>query len=94
MNKKFMFGMLILCALVCGGYAQMNKGVNAIGSKDGIFAVMETAKGDIVINLFYKQTPLTVVNFVGLAEGKLDATKEKPFYDNLKFHSLDRKSVV
>ena len=51
MNKKFMFGMLILCALVCGGYAQMNKGVNAIGGKDGIFAVMETAKGDIVINL-------------------------------------------
>lgn len=70
----------------------MNKGVNAIGSKDGIFAVMETAKGDIVINLFYKQTPLTVVNFVGLAEGKLDAAKEKPFYDGLKFHRVISKA--
>ena len=87
-----MYGMLILCALVCGGYAQMNKGVNAIGGKDGIFAVMETAKGDIVINLFYKQTPLTVVNFVGLAEGRLDAAKGKPFYDGLKFHRVISKA--
>lgn len=70
----------------------MNKGVNAIGSKDGIFAVMETAKGDIVLNLFYKQTPLTVVNFVGLAEGKLDAAKGKPFYDGLKFHRVISKA--
>ena len=70
----------------------MNKGVNAIGSKDGIFAVMETAKGDIVINLFYKQTPLTVVNFVGLAEGRLDAAKGKPFYDGLKFHRVISKA--
>lgn len=70
----------------------MNKGVNAIGSKDGIFAVMETAKGDIVINLFYKQTPLTVVNFVGLAEGKLDVAKGKPFYDGLKFHRVISKA--
>ena len=70
----------------------MNKGVNAIGDKDGIFAVMETAKGDIVINLFYKQTPLTVVNFVGLAEGKLDAAKGKPFYDGLKFHRVISKA--
>jgi len=70
----------------------MNKGVNAIGGKDGIFAVMETAKGDIVINLFYKQTPLTVVNFVGLAEGKLDAAKGKPFYDGLKFHRVISKA--
>lgn len=70
----------------------MNKGVNAIGSKDGIFAVMETAKGDIVINLFYKQTPLTVVNFVGLAEGKLDAANGKPFYDGLKFHRVISKA--
>lgn len=70
----------------------MNKGVNAIGDKDGIFAVMETTKGDIVINLFYKQTPLTVVNFVGLAEGKLDAAKGKPFYDGLKFHRVISKA--
>ena len=70
----------------------MNKGVNAIGGKDGIFAVMDTAKGDIVINLFYKQTPLTVVNFVGLAEGKLDAAKGKPFYDGLKFHRVISKA--
>jgi cyclophilin family peptidyl-prolyl cis-trans isomerase len=60
--------------------------------KDGVFAVLQTVRGDIVIELFYKQTPLTVVNFVGLAEGTLDAAKGKPFYDGLKFHRVISKA--
>ena len=35
-----------------------------------------------------KQTPLTVTNFVGLAEGTLDAHKGKKFYDGLTFHRV------
>ena len=52
---------------------------------------METTRGDIVLELYYKQTPLTVTNFVGLAEGTLDAAKGKPFYDGLKFHRVISK---
>jgi peptidylprolyl isomerase len=44
--------------------------------------------GIIIAELFYKQTPLTVTNFVGLAEGTLDAANGKPFYDGLKFHRV------
>ena len=66
----------------------MEKKSKVIEGKDGVFAIMETSKGDIVLELHYKETPLTVTNFVGLAEGTLDATKGKPFYDGLKFHRV------
>ncbi len=66
----------------------MEKELNAIKGKDGVFAIMETSRGSIVLELFYDKTPLTVTNFVGLAEGTLDATKGKHFYDGLTFHRV------
>ena len=66
----------------------MSDALKAIEGKDGLFAVMETDNGNIALELFYKKTPLTVTNFVGLAEGTLDAAKGKPFYDGLTFHRV------
>ena len=66
----------------------MEKELSAIKGKDGVFAIMETSKGSIVLELFYDKTPLTVTNFVGLAEGTLDAAKGKHFYDGLTFHRV------
>ena len=57
---------------------------------EGLYAELDTTKGKILIQLEFEKTPLTVANFVGLAEGTKDSNKPKgtKFYDGVIFHRV------
>lgn len=55
---------------------------------DGLYAEIGTPRGTIVAELFPAQAPLTVTNFVGLAEGTLGPRPGHPFFDGLMFHRV------
>jgi peptidylprolyl isomerase len=58
---------------------------------NGLYAKLETSKGDILIQLEFQKTPGTVANFVALAEGKQENSAKDlgtPYYDGLKFHRV------
>lgn len=64
-------------------------------SQDGLYAVLHTSKGDITLFLEHKKTPMTVANFVGLAEGTLNIHgKNKPFYNKLTFHRVIENFMI
>ena len=60
-----------------------------------IYATFQTSMGDIVVKLMPQKAPLTVENFVGLAEGTKEWTDPKtgqkvkrPLYDGTVFHRV------
>lgn len=57
---------------------------------DGLYAQIETTRGTILAELYFKLVPNTVANFVGLAEGtkKSNQPDGKKFYDGTVFHRV------
>ena len=63
---------------------------------NGLYALMDTSKGEILLRLEFEKVPMTVMNFVGLAEGSIDSNRDTGvrFYDGLKFHRVIKKFMI
>ena len=63
--------------------------------EDGLYATLSTSMGDITLKLFEKESPITVKNFVDLAQGRKAWTDPKtgqrvrrPLFNGLTFHRV------
>jgi cyclophilin family peptidyl-prolyl cis-trans isomerase len=92
MKKNILFVLLLITTLF-----SCNKEHNNL--PDGLYAEIETNRGSILLALDYKKAPVTVANFITLAEGENqfitnDTLKGKPFYNGLKFHRVIKDFMI
>ncbi|HLQ78702.1 MAG TPA: peptidylprolyl isomerase [Terriglobia bacterium] len=88
MKKLMLFAMLLA---VPAAFAQEKPKLNP-----GVYAHFETSMGNFTAELYEKDAPVTVANFIGLASGTKDwkdpktgaTMKGKPIYDGLIFHRI------
>lgn len=88
-------GLLLLVVLMTLGCEEQIKYEKQLADEKNPVVRMQTTAGDIYLELFEKDAPETVANFIGLAEGtkeftdpKTKAKVKRPFYDGLKFHRV------
>lgn len=89
MYKRF------FAALGCAAVLAVTAGAEAWDKTPGLYAVIDTTMGKIVCQLFEKETPKTVENFTGLADGtkefidlKTGQKAKRKFYDGIIFHRV------
>ncbi|UGU15506.1 peptidylprolyl isomerase [Sinomicrobium kalidii] len=91
--KKINVAFLLLALLSIGCKSTKHSDLG-----DGIFADIETNKGEMVLQLYYEQTPVTVANFVSLAEGTnpfvSDSLKNKKYYNGVTFHRVIKDFMI
>ncbi|HEY5470162.1 MAG TPA: peptidylprolyl isomerase, partial [Bacteroidales bacterium] len=89
----------MVTSVIAYGVANLDHLLSREGNfmKDGIYADFSTSKGRISVLLDYKKAPMTVADFVGLAEGTItNATYKKgtPFYSGSLWHRVVKGHVI
>ncbi len=86
MSKTLQILMLCLCVTLTSCKEEYPE------LEDGLYAEIVTSKDTMIAKLFYDKVPLTVANFVALAEGNHPMVSEefkgKKYYDSLTFHRV------
>jgi cyclophilin family peptidyl-prolyl cis-trans isomerase len=96
--KLFTRTITLCVAILALGFTSCQNAQNSGDLEDGIYAEIKTTKGTMVAELFYKKVPVTVANFIALAEGNhpklADSLKGKPYYNGVTFHRVMDKFMI
>jgi peptidylprolyl isomerase len=80
------------CAAVAAAQAG-NAADPTVALPDGLYAVISTTRGPIILELYADKAPLAVASFIGLAEGSF-APGGKPYFDGVTFHRVEPGFVI
>ena len=99
LKKNFLIAAAALSLASCTPiYKKMNVDKETYaGLKDGLYANFQTSKGNMIVKFEDKDAPVTVANFVGLAEGKIENKSKAmgvPFYDGTIFHRVIKDFMI
>ena len=90
--KRVLIGLCAAAVLAVLPHAAMAQATKAAGKP---FAHFDTSMGAFTVELFEKDAPKTVANFIGLANGTKEWTDpktsekvKKPYYNGLVFHRI------
>ena len=98
-KKNFLIAIAAISLTSCTPiYKKMNVDKETYAAlKDGLYANFQTSKGNMIVKFEDKKAPVTVANFVGLAEGKIEnkaKAKGVPFYDGTIFHRVIKDFMI
>ena len=99
LKKNFLIAIAAISLSSCTPiYKKMNVDKETYeGLKDGLYANFQTSKGNMIVKFEDKKAPVTVANFVGLAEGKIQnkaKAKGVPYYDGTIFHRVIKDFMI
>lgn len=87
--KRLLIAVFFISTILLSCTSKVEKGE----LPNGLYALIETSKGDITAKLEFEKVPFTVANFVSLAEGKNNYVspnyKGIHYYDGLTFHRVE-----
>ncbi|MFS4456651.1 peptidylprolyl isomerase [Maribacter sp. 2304DJ31-5] len=91
MKRMYLISLIALAMASCKTSQRADLG-------DGLFADIKTTKGDVIVKLEYEKTPVTVANFISLAEGEnpfvSEQYKGKKYYDGIIFHRVIKDFMI
>ena len=91
MKRIVALALVAVLMVACGATPKIKVNGETAKVGDGLYALFQTTQGDILLKLEMEKAPMTVANFVALAEGNHPETKIKrgePFFDGLTFHRV------
>ena len=98
-SSRILTGAVLASLISCTPiYKKMNVDKEIFeGLNDGLYANFQTSKGNMIVKFEDEKSPVTVANFIGLAEGKIEnkaKAKGVPYYDGTIFHRVIKDFMI
>lgn len=97
LKSTIIMAISLCCVISCTSIPKYMNTEEYKALNDGLYANLETSKGNILVKFYEEKAPMTVANFIALAEGKMKNNYKKegePYYDGTIFHRVIENFMI